>query len=99
MCLVYNNINLTLSCFKQLRKLKIWHDGSGFGSSWHLSGVNVEYENKKGNRVLHQFPVDRWIEGSKTNENGIALEAKAEQRNDKAVKDLQSMQSFSSILF
>ena len=55
----------TITCLPlgKLEKLRIWHDGSGFGSDWYLEKVEVKYEGE-----TTVFLCDQWLSDSGTTE-------------------------------
>ncbi|XP_048241483.1 lipoxygenase homology domain-containing protein 1-like isoform X2 [Haliotis rufescens] len=43
-------------------KIRIGHDGSGFGAAWHLNKVEVRKLHTTGKgSITYEFPCDRWL--------------------------------------
>ncbi|CAL1540467.1 unnamed protein product [Lymnaea stagnalis] len=69
-----------------IEKLRIGHDGTGWGSGWHLDKVEVRrlHETGKGS-ITYSFPCNRWLD---KNEDDKAIER--ELLPEKAVKEILS---------
>ncbi|ESN93071.1 hypothetical protein HELRODRAFT_165230 [Helobdella robusta] len=82
-----------------IKRLKVWHDGSGVGSDWHVQDVQIvvdendddddnyydrrKQKNSKHHKKLYKFVLDRWIKKS----DGVVEVNEGASQNDKNNKN------------